>query len=78
MHTPHSKKIIISIIILTLVGMAISGYMLVLHTQPGPSFCAIGQVVNCDTVNKGPYGSIGGIPVSLIGLLGYGTLTAAA
>lgn len=71
MHTSYTRKIIWSIIVLTLVGVATSAYLLVLHYLPGPSFCAIDAVVNCDLVNKGPYGELWGIPIALIGLLGY-------
>lgn len=71
MSTPHSTKITAALLILLLLGIVLSGYLLVLHYLPGPSFCAVGTIVNCDTVNKGPYGDVAGIPVALIGLFGY-------
>ncbi|MBI4437720.1 hypothetical protein HY631_02100 [Candidatus Uhrbacteria bacterium] len=73
------KRLTITILALALAGMAVSLYSL-LHNQGFASgeFCTIGEALNCDVVNKGPYSVIFGIPVSLIGVLGYLFLAAAA
>ncbi|WKZ28819.1 MAG: vitamin K epoxide reductase family protein [Patescibacteria group bacterium] len=53
-------------------GFLISGYALKQHYAPlGTSFCNVNDVLNCDLVNKGPYGEIYGFPVAAIGLIGY-------
>jgi len=42
------------------------------------AFCDIGGTFNCDIVNRSEYSSILGIPVALIGMLGYGLLAGLA
>jgi len=60
------------IIILSLIGVAISLYAL-FHNAGFASgkFCSLNSTFDCDIVNKGPYSQIVGIPVSLIGVIGY-------
>lgn len=60
-------------------GLIISGWTF-LHNREvvSGSFCDISATVNCDIVNRGPYSVIGGVPVALIGLVGYAFLLAAA
>lgn len=70
--------LVVAIVTLALAGVAISGYALYLHYAPATSFCNISGWFSCDTVNKGPYSELFGIPVALLGILGYaavGTLT---
>lgn len=54
------------------IGLLVSVYSL-LHNQGFSSgaFCTIGDKLNCDIVNKGPFSTIAGIPVSFIGVVGY-------
>ena len=60
------------IFVLSIFGVLLSTYSL-LHNQGFASgeFCVYGEVINCDIVNKGPFSQIAGIPVSLIGIVGY-------
>ncbi len=73
------KSKTIAILALSLLGLAISLYSL-LHNQGFASgeFCTIGETLNCDVVNKGPFSTIAGVPVALIGVLGYLFLAIAA
>ena len=73
------KRIVTALFILSLIGFGISMYSL-LHNQGFASgeFCTIGETLDCDVVNKGPYSVIMGIPVSLIGVIGYLFLAVAA
>jgi len=66
------RRILTTIMLLALAGIAVSLYSF-LHNQGFASgeFCSIGETLNCDVVNKGPYSKIYGIPVSLIGVAGY-------
>ena len=55
-----------------IVGIVLSTYAF-LHNRgfaPG-SICTINATINCDVVNKGPFSIFFGIPVALIGLIGY-------
>ncbi len=58
--------------LLSLIGVAISLYSF-LHNQGFASgeFCKINESFDCDVVNKGPYSTIVGVPVSIIGVIGY-------
>ncbi|MFA4845306.1 MAG: vitamin K epoxide reductase family protein [Patescibacteria group bacterium] len=66
------KRIITALFVLALLGFALSIYSL-LHNQGFASgeFCTIGEKLNCDVVNKGPFSQIMGVPVALIGVIGY-------
>lgn len=77
-HTPV-KKYLGAISILGVAGMLLSAYLTYLHFSAGSSsFCNINSVVNCDVVNKSKYAEILGMPVGILGFLGYALLTALA
>src|SRR3989344_3467526 len=62
------KKIVL--VVLSLLGVLIMGYLLSLHfSEEGGSFCNLGEGLSCDIVNKSIYSTIMGIPMSLLGLL---------
>ncbi len=69
------NKFLLAIFILALVGFGLSVLSL-LEKQSfiSGSFCTISTTFDCDLVNKGPYSSIFGIPVALLGIIGYGVL----
>lgn len=60
-----------------MIGFAIIGLMLsayaFLHNRGfvSGSICTINATINCDVVNKGPFSEFFGVPVALIGLIGY-------
>lgn len=66
------KKWLIAIMILSAAGLVVASYSF-FHNQGFASgeFCAIGETFDCDVVNKGPYSKIFGIPVALLGMIGY-------
>jgi len=64
------------VLILTLCGMLVSGYLSVSHYRvytdiDYSSFCAISKAINCDTISQSPYSIFLGIPVPIWGVLGY-------
>ena len=64
------------ILILTLCGVVVSGYLSVSHYRvytdiDYSSFCAISKAINCDTVSQSPYSIFLGIPVPIWGVIGY-------
>lgn len=60
------------IIILSIVGLAISSVSLVNHYSTSKSsYCSFGDNFNCDIVNRSIYSQVSGIPVALIGMIGY-------
>ena len=65
--------------ILAVLGIVVSSVSLQHHFATSKTqYCEFGQAFNCDIVNRGEYSSIFGIPVALIGLLGYGALVGLA
>ena len=57
---------------LALLGMILSGYALTFHyADGGRSLCDINARFSCDTVNKSAWSTVLGIPVALLGILGY-------
>jgi len=52
-----------------LAGLGIAGYLTIVHYAGGEPVCAIAH--GCATVQKSAYAELGGVPVALLGLLGY-------
>jgi uncharacterized membrane protein len=50
-------------------GLGIAGYLTVVHYAGGEPVCAIAH--GCATVQKSAYAELAGVPVALLGILGY-------
>ncbi len=67
------------IAVFAMIGMALSTYSLLHHGSfVSGALCTFNATFNCDIVNRGPYSEIGGVPVALMGLIGYGFMLVAA
>lgn len=65
--------------ILAVCGVVVSSVSLQHHYASSKTeYCDIGETFNCDIVNRSQYSSILGIPVALIGILGYAALAGLA
>jgi vitamin-K-epoxide reductase (warfarin-sensitive) len=74
-ETKWSRGLLVGIAILSLAGMIVSSISLQRHyAKSATSYCEFGEKFNCDIVNRSEYSSVAGIPVSLIGVTGYGLL----
>jgi vitamin-K-epoxide reductase (warfarin-sensitive) len=72
-------RLLLVIALLAIAGIAVSSVSLWHHYSPSKtSFCDFGEDFNCDIVNKSEYSAILGVPVSLIGILGYAGVLAFA
>jgi uncharacterized membrane protein len=56
-------------LMLALIGVGIAGYLVYVHYADVKPICSIAH--GCETVQKSKYAKLAGIPVALIGLLGY-------
>jgi vitamin-K-epoxide reductase (warfarin-sensitive) len=66
------RWILWAITVLTLAGIAVSSVSLYHHYGTDKtSYCDIGQSFNCDIVNRSIYSAVAGVPVALIGIIGY-------
>ena len=64
-----------AIAVFAVIGMAVSSISLYHHFGSSKSsFCDFGETFNCDMVNRSIYSTVLGIPVALIGILGYALL----
>jgi vitamin-K-epoxide reductase (warfarin-sensitive) len=74
-----ARRLYLVIAILAVVGVALSSVSLDLHYRKSKtSFCDFGESFNCDLVNRSEYSTVAGVPVALIGVLGYLALLAFA
>lgn len=66
------RRIFVAIAFVALGGIAVSSVSLHHHfSKSKSSFCDINETFNCDLVNRSPYSTFLGVPVALIGILGY-------
>src|SRR5689334_23972845 len=75
--TIHST-LVAAIIMLCLTGVLISGLALGEHYNTKPSPCSINDKWDCGTVNHSPYATLLGVPVAMIGMLGYSLISSLA
>lgn len=54
---------------LTLLGLAVATYLTIAHYSGGATICPLHG--GCETVQHSKYSQLAGIPVALIGLIGY-------
>ena len=74
-----TRILFLAIAVLAIAGMVVSGLSLQRHyAKSATRFCDLGEKFNCDIVNRSEYSSVMGIPVSGIGVAGYGALLACA
>ena len=74
-----ARRLCLVIAILAILGIVVSSVSLTHHYRKSKtSFCDFGESFNCDIVNRSEYSTIAGVPVALIGILGYLALLALA
>ena len=74
---PASRRICLVIAVLALAGIAVSSLALQNHyAKSTSSYCDLGESFNCDIVNRSTYSVVLGLPVGLIGIIGYALLLA--
>jgi uncharacterized membrane protein len=77
--TPTARRLLLAVAIVACVGIAVSSVSLDHHfRKSNTSYCDFGQSFNCDIVNRSEYSTIAGVPVALLGILGYLALLAFA
>src|ERR1022692_491575 len=77
--TDLRQRLMSFVAILAVCGIAVSSVSLQHHYATSKTaYCDIGETFNCDIVNRSEYSSILGIPVALIGMLGYAALAGLA
>jgi len=65
-------RLMLTIALLAVLGVAVSAVSLYHHFGISKtSFCDLSQSFNCDVVNRSSYSTVAGLPVALIGIVGY-------
>jgi vitamin-K-epoxide reductase (warfarin-sensitive) len=65
-------RLMLALALVALAGMVVSSISIYHHfASTKTSFCNFGESFNCDMVNRSAYSTVLGVPVALIGVLGY-------
>lgn len=74
-----AKRVVRVILVFSIVGVGLSIFSYLLSNGfTDKSFCVLGESFNCDVVNRSVYAKLFGIPVSVLGIIGYGFLATAS
>ncbi len=66
------RRLMVAVSLVALAGVSVSSVSLYHHfSKSKTSFCDINESFNCDLVNRSIYSTVLGVPVALIGILGY-------
>jgi uncharacterized membrane protein len=66
------RRLMQAIALVALAGVFVSSVSLYHHFSTSKTpFCNFGESFNCDIVNRSSYSMLAGVPVALIGVLGY-------
>jgi len=72
---PLVRRLMNVVAILAVAGIAVSSVSLQHHyAKSKTEYCDFGDAFNCDIVNRSEYSKLAGVPVALIGMLGYAAL----
>lgn len=58
-----------TLLVLTLIGVGIAGYLTYIHYRGFDPICAVGH--GCEKVQNSEWAKLAGVPVPLLGLIGY-------
>jgi uncharacterized membrane protein len=61
-------------IVLALIGLGVAGYLTYVHYEGIESVCGLGG--DCEKVQTSEWADLAGVPVALLGLIGYATILA--
>ena len=59
----------VAAIVVAVIGLGIATYLTIVHYAGGAPVCAIAH--GCETVQKSDYSKLAGVPVAVLGMLGY-------
>jgi uncharacterized membrane protein len=69
------RRLRIAVAALALAGLAVAGYLTWVHYADLDPVC-VGGGGGCERVQASDYAELGGVPVALLGLIGYGAILA--
>jgi uncharacterized membrane protein len=69
------RRLRLAVAVLSLLGLAVAGYLTWVHYADLDPICAGGSG-GCEKVQSSDYAELAGVPVALLGLIGYGAILA--
>jgi uncharacterized membrane protein len=69
------RRLRIAVAALSLAGLGVAGYLTWVHYADLEPVC-VGGSGGCERVQTSDYAELGGVPVALLGLIGYGAILA--
>jgi uncharacterized membrane protein len=63
------RRLRLAAIVLAVLGLGVAGYLTYVHYEGVRPVCGLGG--NCEKVQTSEWSKLGGVPVALLGLLGY-------
>jgi uncharacterized membrane protein len=69
------RRLRIAAAVLALAGVGVAGYLTWVHYADLEAICAGGSG-GCEKVQNSDYAELGGVPVALLGVIGYGAILA--
>jgi uncharacterized membrane protein len=73
-----SRGIAIAQMVLCAAGIVVAAILTSFHYSPETTAALCTNVGGCETVNTSPYSTVGGIPIAIVGMLGYLAIGVAA
>ena len=70
------RRLRIAALVLAVLGVAVASYLTYIHYEGIDPVCGLGG--NCEKVQTSPWSELAGIPVALLGLIGYALILASA
>jgi uncharacterized membrane protein len=68
------RRLRLAAIVLAVLGLAVAGYLTYVHYEGVRPVCGLGG--NCEKVQTSEWSKLGGVPVAVLGLLGYAAILA--
>ena len=69
------RRLVVAIAVLAALGLAVAGYLTYIHYADIKPLCLSGNG-GCEKVQASSYSKLAGVPVALLGLIGYAALLA--
>ena len=66
------RRVTLALALLALLGLAVAGYLTWAHYADAETVCVAGG--DCEKVQSSDYAELAGVPVALLGLLGYAAI----
>jgi uncharacterized membrane protein len=71
---PVDRRLRLAVLVLAVLGLGVAGYLTYIHYEGVRPVCGLGG--DCEKVQSSEWSKLAGVPVALLGLLGYAAILA--